>query len=142
LNLKTQNLILLAQGIAPTLVYPVPSPMTQPFLSHIITSIRDYYPLWQVRLLVRFRYVPVSTLTLPAQLVYQTTVFISRSALSLGIPPLPSQLLSLPAIVQAAILVTLVFESASGIFDFASEEWSIFCVFLLISAEGICGGLA
>ena len=76
------------------------------------------------------------------QLVYQTTVFISRSSLSLGIPPLPSRFLSSPAILQATILVTLTFESAFGIFDLASEEWSIFCVFLLISAEGICGGLA
>jgi battenin len=76
------------------------------------------------------------------QLVYQSTVFMSRSSLSLGIPPLPSRLLSLPAILQATILITLVFESAAGIFDTASEEWSIFCVFLLISAEGICGGLA
>ncbi|KAF8584628.1 batten's disease protein Cln3 [Ramaria rubella] len=110
------------QGIAPTLVFPVPSPITQPFLSHIITSIRDYYPLWQ--------------------LVYQSTVFISRSSLSVGIPPLPSRLLPLPAIIQAAILITLAIESASGIFDFASEEWSFFCVFILISTEGICGGLA
>ncbi|KAF8516039.1 batten's disease protein Cln3 [Gautieria morchelliformis] len=111
------------QGIAPTLVYPVPSPMTQPFLSHIITSIRDYYPLWQVP-------------CLPIHRIHLTLGSLA------GNPPLPSRLLSLPAIVQAAILVTLVFESASGIFDFASEEWSIFCVFLLISVEGICGGLA
>ncbi|KAF8523775.1 batten's disease protein Cln3 [Hysterangium stoloniferum] len=109
-------------GIAPTLVFPVPSPDTQPFLSFIIKSIRDYYPLWQ--------------------LVYQTTVFLSRSSLSVGIPPLPVGLLPLPAILQTFILITLAFESALGIFDFASEEWSILCVFLLISLEGICGGLA
>ena len=76
------------------------------------------------------------------QLVYQSTVFLSRSSLSVGIPPLPSRLLSIPAILQAMILITLVFESAVGIFDSANEGWSIFCVFLLISAEGTCGGLA
>ena len=37
------------QGIAPTLVYPVPSPERYWLLSKIIKSIRDYYPLWQVR---------------------------------------------------------------------------------------------
>jgi hypothetical protein len=40
-----------AQGIAPTLVYPVPSPSQYWLLSKIIKSIRDYYPLWQVRTL-------------------------------------------------------------------------------------------
>lgn len=37
------------QGVAPTLVYPVPSPERYWLLSKIIRSIRDYYPLWQVR---------------------------------------------------------------------------------------------
>ncbi len=36
------------QGIAPTLVYPVPSPDKYWLISKIIHSIRDYYPLWQV----------------------------------------------------------------------------------------------
>ncbi|KAL0946243.1 hypothetical protein HGRIS_012500 [Hohenbuehelia grisea] len=36
------------QGIAPTLLYPVPSPQKYWLLSKIIHSIRDYYPLWQV----------------------------------------------------------------------------------------------
>ncbi|KAI5980685.1 CLN3 protein-domain-containing protein [Pisolithus marmoratus] len=58
---------------------------------------RDYYPLWQ--------------------LVYQTTVFISRSTISIGIPPIPVRLLSLPAVVQLAILITLAYESAFGIFS-------------------------
>ncbi|KIJ16386.1 hypothetical protein PAXINDRAFT_113476 [Paxillus involutus ATCC 200175] len=52
------------QGIAPTLLYPVPSPERYGLISKIIHSIRDYYPLWQ--------------------LVYQSTVFISRSSISLG----------------------------------------------------------
>ncbi|KAF5365226.1 hypothetical protein D9758_005426 [Tetrapyrgos nigripes] len=36
------------QGIAPTLLYPVPSPESSPILSKVIHSIRDYYPLWQL----------------------------------------------------------------------------------------------
>ncbi|ETW77378.1 small molecule transporter [Heterobasidion irregulare TC 32-1] len=110
------------QGIAPTLIYPVPSGDSHSVLGNIIHSIRDYYPLWQ--------------------LVYQTTVFLSRSTISLGLPPLPSRLLSLPAVVQALILLTLMYESAIGFFSDASEGINVFMVFLLISLEGICGGLA
>ncbi|KAJ6591212.1 batten's disease protein Cln3 [Mycena vulgaris] len=110
------------QGIAPTLLYPVPS-QEHTFLSKIIHSVRDYYPLWQ--------------------LVYQTTVFLSRSSISIGIPPLPARLLPLPAIIQAGILLVLTFESALGLFPAdADEAWSIVAVFLLISLEGICGGSA
>lgn len=76
------------------------------------------------------------------QLVYQSTVFVSRSSISLGIPPLPAKLLSLPAFVQSMILVTLIYESAVGIFSEDHSASSIVFVFLLISIEGICGGLA
>lgn len=76
------------------------------------------------------------------QLVYQSTVFISRSSISLGTPPLPERLLSLPAIAQFLILVTLMYESAVGIFSEDHSSSSILFVFLLISIEGICGGLA
>ena len=76
------------------------------------------------------------------QLVYQSTVFISRSSISLGIPPLPEKLLSLPAVAQFLILVTLMYESAVGIFSEDHPATSILFVFLLISMEGICGGLA
>ncbi|KAJ8463342.1 hypothetical protein ONZ51_g10318 [Trametes cubensis] len=112
------------QGISPTLVYPVPTRESHWFMSLLIHSIRDYYPLWQ--------------------LVYQSTVFLSRSSISLGLPPLPGRLLSLPAIVQGVILSTLAFESAVGIFgdSDAREGWSFAFVFLLIAIEGICGGLA
>ncbi|KAJ7177880.1 batten's disease protein Cln3 [Mycena filopes] len=115
------------QGIAPTLLYPVPLPDAHPFLSKIIHSVRDYYPLWQ--------------------LVYQSTVFVSRSSISLGVPPLPARLLPLPAVLQAGILLILAFESAVGIFPSGqgasdTEAWSIATVFLLISLEGICGGSA
>lgn len=60
----------------------------------------------------------------------------------MGIPALPSRLLSLPAIVQAIILLTLALESGVGIFKTESEAASIGLVFTLISLEGICGGLA
>ena len=40
------------QGIAPTLIYPVPSSEEYWLLSRIIHSIRDYYPLWQVSLVI------------------------------------------------------------------------------------------
>ncbi|TFK80381.1 batten's disease protein Cln3 [Polyporus arcularius HHB13444] len=110
------------QGISPTLVYPVPTADAHWLISHIIHSIRDYYPLWQ--------------------LVYQTTVFLSRSSITLGLPPLPGRLLSLPAIVQGFILTILAFESAVGILGDENEGMSFAFVFLLISIEGICGGLA
>ncbi|KAG7442878.1 batten's disease protein Cln3 [Guyanagaster necrorhizus] len=110
------------QGIAPTLLYPVPSPDKYTVLSKIIHSVRDYYPLWQ--------------------LVYQTTVFFSRSSISIGIPPLPARLLSLPSIIQCLILLTLAYESAVGFYSDDSEGLSIITVFLLVSLEGICGGLA
>ncbi|KAK7682670.1 hypothetical protein QCA50_014053 [Cerrena zonata] len=110
------------QGIAPTLLYPVPSPEEYWLLSRIIHSIRDYYPLWQ--------------------LVYQATVFLSRSSISFGLPPLPARFLPLPAVLQAAVLTVLALESALGIFDGTSQGFSFTLVFLLISIEGICGGLA
>ena len=69
------------------MVYPVPDPETYPFLQ-FIHSIRDYYPLWQVS---PATFLPnLLPLTLPPQLVYQAAVFISRSSISLGLPPLPS----------------------------------------------------
>ncbi|KAF9450791.1 batten's disease protein Cln3 [Macrolepiota fuliginosa MF-IS2] len=110
------------QGVAPTLLYPVPSPDEHWLLSKIIQSVRDYYPLWQ--------------------LVYQATVFLSRSSISFGLPALPTRLLPLPAILQSFILFLLTIESAFGLFSKDSEALNIFFVFVLISIEGICGGLA
>jgi len=110
------------QGIAPTLIYPVPSSDKYYFFSKLIHSTRDYYPLWQ--------------------LVYQTTVFFSRSSISVGVPPLPAPLLPLPAILQGMILLVLSFESAVGFFSKDSEGLSLATVFLLISLEGVCGGFA
>ncbi len=37
------------QGVAPTLVYPIPTPESSPVFGRIVHSLRDYYPLWQVR---------------------------------------------------------------------------------------------
>jgi len=110
------------QGIAPTLIYPVPVPSEHPIMGLIIHSLRDYYPLWQ--------------------LVYQATVFLSRSSISLGLPALPARLLSLPAITQLMILLLLMCESAFGLFSPESEGTSFLFVFVLISVEGFCGGLA
>ncbi|KZP30811.1 batten's disease protein Cln3 [Athelia psychrophila] len=120
------------QGIAPTLLYPVPAPLEHPIVSKIIRSIRDYYPLWQ--------------------LVYQTAVFFSRSTISIGIPPLPQKLIWLPGFIQLGVLIVLGLESATGLFESAgsiasltAEGWegaSFAVVFLLIAIEGICGGLA
>jgi len=104
------------------LLYPVPSPEEHPVIALMIKSIRDYYPLWQ--------------------LVYQVTVFLSRSSISLGFPPLPKELLPGPAVIQLVVLLTLVYESAVGIFGDSSEGSSFFLVFLLVSTEGACGGLA
>ncbi|KAG2159284.1 batten's disease protein Cln3 [Suillus bovinus] len=107
------------QGVAPTLLFTVPS---HGLISKIIHSTRDYYPLWQ--------------------LVYQTTVFFSRSSISLGLKTLPAHLLPAPAIIQFVILLLLVFESAVGLLPEDREVGSIFLVFVLISIEGVCGGLA
>ena len=76
------------------------------------------------------------------KLVYQTTVFLSRSSISLGIPALPARLMPLPAIIQCIIFLALMYESAIGFFGDESESFSIFFVFTLISLEGLCGGSA
>ncbi|RPD52086.1 hypothetical protein L227DRAFT_618106 [Lentinus tigrinus ALCF2SS1-6] len=67
-----------------------------------------------------------------ALLVYPTTAFLSRSSITLGLPPLPGHLLSVPAIVQD-ILATLTFESMVGIFGDHNEGASFTFVFLFIS---------
>ncbi|KAL7409605.1 CLN3 protein-domain-containing protein [Mrakia frigida] len=102
------------QGIAPTLLYPLP---TSGILSHLIKSPRDFYPLYQ--------------------LTYQTFVFLSRSSHIIGIPPLPLSLLSTPSILQGFILLTLFLE-AKAFHPFLG----ISLVLVVISIEGLCGGLA
>jgi len=109
------------QGISPTLLYPVPDSKRYPLLHMIIKSLRDYYPFWQ--------------------LLYQAFVFLSRSSISLGVPPLRRKLLPVPAILQGCILVFLALESAYGILPEASDR-SIPIIAMIISLEGLCGGLA
>ena len=76
------------------------------------------------------------------QLVYQAAVFISRSSISLGLPPLPANMLYLPALIQAFILFSLALESALGIIPDSSEGLAVSACFLLIAVEGFCGGSA
>lgn len=107
-------------GVAPTLVYPIPT--TSPFLSLIIKSLRDYYPLYQ--------------------LVYQSFVFISRSSLSLlRLPPLPRSLLPLPTVVQLCLLALMVLESSTGFIEsIVGENGAIYIVLVMVALEGISGG--
>ncbi|PSR75711.1 hypothetical protein PHLCEN_2v9002 [Hermanssonia centrifuga] len=79
---------------------------------------------------------------LPKYMFPLSSVFLSRSSISLGLPPLPTRLLALPAIVQAIVVTILATESAVGIFSEESEGLSFTLVFLMISIEGFCGGLA
>ncbi|KAG8858207.1 battenin CLN3 protein [Serendipita sp. 411] len=104
------------QGVSPTLLYTVP---TSGLWSFLIKNLRDYYPLWQ--------------------LIYQTFVFLSRSSISFGLPPLPVQYLPLPAILQGILLSIFTSEAALGLFDVTDGAYF---VALLIAIEGICGGLA
>jgi battenin len=76
------------------------------------------------------------------QLVYQSTVFLSRSSISFGLPAIPERLLPMPAVVQLFILIALAFESGVGLIPANNEGAAIMFVFFMISVEGICGGLA
>ncbi|KLT46465.1 batten's disease protein Cln3 [Cutaneotrichosporon oleaginosum] len=117
-------------GVAPTLVFPLP--IHGPW-SLLFKSPRDYYPFWS--------------------LTYQSFVFISRSSLSLGLPPIPRALLPVPTVIQFFVLVLLALQSRS--FIFATPEYtppapepatgvdrSITAIFLLTCLEGLCGGSA
>ncbi|KAJ9475396.1 Protein BTN1 [Pseudozyma hubeiensis] len=108
------------QGIAPTLIYPLPTPSAHPLLSHIIRKLTDYYPLYQ--------------------LVYQTFVFLSRSSISIfKLPAIPRHLLWLPAVLQTTLLVVLMTESLYAWFR-ASIASPL--VIVLICIEGLAGGSA
>ncbi|ORY33130.1 batten's disease protein Cln3 [Naematelia encephala] len=115
-------------GVAPTLVFPLP---TSGIWSTLFKSPRDYYPFWS--------------------LTYQTFVFLSRSSLSLGLPAIPLGLLPIPTIVQFIILTLLSLQASNFIFSstsytppsdppFAGVDRSITIVFLLMCLEGLCGG--
>ena len=108
------------QGVAPTLIYPLPTSTSHPLLSLIIKKLTDYYPLYQ--------------------LVYQTFVFLSRSSISVfKLPAIPRHLLWLPAVLQSALLALLTTESLYGWFrtSIASP-----LVIVLICVEGLAGGAA
>ncbi|WFD01293.1 battenin CLN3 protein [Malassezia yamatoensis] len=108
------------QGIAPTLLYPVPSPKENPLLAKVIYSLRDYYPLYQ--------------------LTYQTFVFLSRSYTSLlHLPPIPRAWLWLPAIVQFVLMATL---SSESLYNWLRESLARPVVIVLIAIEGLAGGSA
>ncbi|GAA6001776.1 amino acid transporter YHC3 [Rhodotorula paludigena] len=111
-------------GIAPTLLYKVPTREGAPILHLVIQSLRDYYPLWA--------------------LLYQTFVFVSRSSLSiLRLPPLPLALLPLPTLLQLGILFLTALESrTSFLVGLAGEHGATWLVALLVCAEGLCGGAA
>ncbi|KAJ1571482.1 hypothetical protein NDA15_003514 [Ustilago hordei] len=108
------------QGVAPTLIYPLPTPSSHPLLSIIIKKLTDYYPLYQ--------------------LVYQTFVFLSRSSISIfKLPAIPRTLLWLPAVLQTGLLFLLASESLYGWFR-ASIANPL--VIVLICIEGLAGGAA
>ncbi|KAM0751550.1 batten's disease protein Cln3 [Meredithblackwellia eburnea MCA 4105] len=111
-------------GVAPTLLFPVPSPKRNPILSMMIKSLRDYYPLWQ--------------------LVYQTFVFISRSSLSIfKLPPLPRAMIPFPTLVQLCLLAVTTTEAYTNFLSSALGEASAtWVVFAFISLEGLSGGTA
>jgi hypothetical protein len=56
LNARGKCLNTRAQGISPTLIYPVPDVKVHPILGRIVKSLRDYYPLWQVSNIGRFSF--------------------------------------------------------------------------------------
>ncbi|CAD6570232.1 MAG: battenin CLN3 protein [Tremellales sp. Tagirdzhanova-0007] len=117
-------------GVAPTLVFPLPN---SGLWSTVFKSPRDYYPFWS--------------------LTYQTFVFLSRSSISLGLPPVPRRFLPLPSIVQGLVLSLLTLQSS--LFIFSSPAFTpprlppaqgfdrtISVVFILMCLEGLCGGSA
>ncbi|GAA5863940.1 hypothetical protein JCM8547_005287 [Rhodosporidiobolus lusitaniae] len=112
-------------GVAPTLLYEVPTKENAPVLHLAIKSLRDYYPLWQ--------------------LLYQTFVFLSRSSLSLfHLPPLPLRLLPLPTLLQLGILFITLLEASTSFLPafFLGEHGATWVVAGLICCEGLCGGAA
>lgn len=111
-------------GIAPTLLYPIPSPESHTLFSMVFKSLRDYYPFWQ--------------------LTYQTFVFFSRSSMAIfRLPALPKRFISLPSMLQVVIFITVLLESSTSFLSrLFPLDWVYSIVFLLISFEGICGGFA
>lgn len=129
-------------GVAPTLVFPMP---THGVWSLLFKKPRDYYPFWS--LTCGFQWLDRADPT------DQTFVFISRSSLSIGLPPIPKRFLPLPTVIQFFVLVLLTMQSR--FFFFSTPEYTppnpepstgvdraITAVFLLTCLEGLCGGSA
>jgi len=108
------------QGVAPTLIYPLPTPRDHPILSHFIKKLSDYYPLYQ--------------------LCYQTFVFISRSSISvLRLPAIPKRFLWAPTIVQCILFAIL---TAESLYAWFNPDLASALTIFLICVEGLAGGSA
>jgi battenin len=108
------------QGVAPTLLYPLPTSSNHPLLAIIIKQLKDYYPFYQ--------------------LTYQTFVFLSRSSISIfRLPAIPKQYLWVPAILQGTILLLLISES---IYSWFRESIASPLVIVFVCIEGLAGGSA
>lgn len=108
------------QGVAPTLIYPLPTSSSHPLLALMIKKLGDYYPLYQ--------------------LVYQTFVFLSRSSISMfRLPAIPKEYLWLPAILQSTLLGLQISES---VYSWFRTSIASPLVIVLICIEGLAGGAA
>lgn len=108
------------QGVAPTLLYPLPTRAQHPLLSLVIKQLKDYYPLYQ--------------------LTYQTFVFLSRSSISVfRLPAIPKKYLWLPAILQGGLLLVLTSES---LYQWFRESIASPLAIVLVCIEGLAGGSA
>lgn len=108
------------QGVAPTLLYPLPNSTNHPLLSLIIKQLKDYYPFYQ--------------------LTYQTFVFLSRSSISIfQLPAIPKRFLWIPAILQGFLLILLITES---LFAWFRSSIASPLTIVLICVEGLAGGSA
>lgn len=108
------------QGIAPTLLYPLPTLSNHPLLSLVIKQLNDYYPFYQ--------------------LTYQTFVFLSRSSISIfRLPAIPKSYLWVPAILQGSLFLLLISES---VYNWFRESIASPLVIVFICVEGLAGGSA
>ncbi|KAK4703610.1 battenin, partial [Phenoliferia sp. Uapishka_3] len=131
-------------GVAPTLLFPVPSRQANPVLASIIKSLRDYYPFVPLLLFLILTDSYTSTPHSLWQLIYQTFVFFSRSSLSIfRLPPLPRALIPLPTMVQVCLLIFTTMEAYTNFLSSSfGEAGATWIVAGLIAMEGISGGLA
>ena len=94
---------------------------------------------------------PPCSLEITADPTHRPNLFLSRSSLSFGIPPLPRRYLPVPAVVQFFVLSLLILQSSNFIFSppaftppaippAQGIDRTITFVFLLICLEGLCAG--